>query len=210
MRQTTVRPRPRTAFGLKQQVAVGAQPLRARASTSGAAVSGARAPQPRVANGATLVVRHSAQAAYLAMAIAVLLWHRSDVFQRLGDVSARFELIGWLGLAVLAGVWAVQGTFGTTAVCIGADGVRGMTLLGERHMAWSDVRRLEAMHTKHQGDYLLIHGRVDGRLWELLRISSIHVGARIIDRPPEDVVEAIRTWRPDLPDVVFKPDLPQS
>lgn len=105
-------------------------------------------------------------------------------------------------IAALAGlVWMLAWIARVPALKIDASGVRGFTLFGQRFIAWEDVTRLEKIWAPRVGAQLVVHARFGSTTggYGVLQSTRLNILTSRIDRPLDQVIAAIRHYRPDLP-----------
>ena len=109
------------------------------------------------------------------------------------------DLFFWSGIlmVVIGGVWFVKGLLGAPALTMTDSHVSGFTLLGTKNIRWQDVARVKVTNDPTYGKSIEIHatrGTPSSNI--ILNCIPIYVG--LIDKTDEEVMEAIRYFRPDL------------
>lgn len=104
-----------------------------------------------------------------------------------GIISALIG-IGWLGAYLQQ----------SPALTINERGVEGFTLLGTKFIAWEDVGGVEISRHNFYKEQVVIHAILGSKTGTWFGVLTIPVKIAAIDQPLETVLDAIRSYRPQV------------
>jgi hypothetical protein len=103
-------------------------------------------------------------------------------------------------MAVIGVTWLWMGLSNAVALTINKQGFSAFTLYGTQHIAWRDVARIDlkvGIQANAYGRQLWIHA-AKGSVSKGFFHGIIPIYLEHVDKPVEDIMAAIRTYRPDL------------
>jgi branched-subunit amino acid transport protein len=103
-------------------------------------------------------------------------------------------------MAVIGVVWLWMGLSNAVALTINNQGVSAFTLFGTQRIAWTDIDRVElkvGMEARNYGRQIWIHAAWGSNSKGLFH-GIIPVYLEKIDRPVEEIMAAMRAYRPDI------------
>jgi hypothetical protein len=102
-------------------------------------------------------------------------------------------------LAALMGIaWVMAYVQQAPALIIDERGVEGFTLLGKKFIVWEDVGGVEISRHKFYKEQVVIHAVWGSKTGTWFGVLTIPVKIAAIDQPLETVLDAIRSYRPQV------------